>query len=174
MSHILDLALFHILGQGRTGALGASLAALALLADAGLLRPMEGRLETLVTSNQRAMLVPSEERRLLADPKASEKLALEAEAGAALHRIFEAADASGIELVRGDYRLTQETGASYRTYQFTLPVTGEYPEIRQFLAKILADEPALALNGLLMRRDNIETTRVEATLRISLYLEART
>lgn len=172
MSRLADRMFFHVLSLGRVGALGALLVVGALLADAGLLRPMEQRLDALVTGNQRAMLVPAEARRLLPASSEGERPALEPEADEALRRIFNAADAAGIELARGDYRLVHETGVGYRTYQFTLPLSGDYPAIREFVAGLLAEEPALSLNSLLVRRDSIETPQLEAILRFTLYLEA--
>lgn len=171
MSRLMDRMLFHVQRLGRVGALGGALVASALVADVGLLQPMEGQLNTLVVDNQRAMLVPPEERRR---PGAGEvgRTSLEPAADAALGRIFHAAEASGIELARGDYRLVKESGASHRAYQFTLPVVGAYPAIREFIAEVLADEPALALNSVILRRDSIETPDLEAVLRFTLYLEA--
>jgi hypothetical protein len=174
MARLMNIGLFHVSRLGRVGALGAALIAGALAADALVLRPMEARLDALIAANQRALLVPAAERRQRLSAGAAARTALEPEAAAVLRRLFDSADEAGIELARGDYRLVQEQDAGYRRYQLTLPVYGSYPAIRAFLAGVLADEPALALNSLLLRRDAIESADLEATLRFTLFLEAGT
>lgn len=172
MARLIDLGLFHAGRLGWVGAVGTVLLTGALMADAVLLRPMEKRLDGLIAGNQQALLVPAAERRRRQSTEAAQQAVLEPEAAAALRRLFDAADGAGIELARGDYRLVQDQAAGYRPYQLTLPVYGTYPAIRAFLAGVLADEPALALNGLLLRREAIESPDLEATLRFTLYLEA--
>jgi hypothetical protein len=171
VARLIDLTLFQLSRLGWVGGLGAALIGGALVADAVVLGPMEGRLDALIAGNQRALLVPPAERQRRQSTEAAAQAFLEPEAAAALRRLFEAADAAGIELARGDYRLVREQDAGYRRYQFTLPVHGTYPAIREFLAGVLADEPALALNSLLLRRDDIGTVDLESTLRFTLYLE---
>lgn len=170
MVRILDRVIFHVARLGWVGGLGIVLLAGAMGADALLLRPMEAQLDKLVDANQKALLMPAKARQEKTRAQALPEL--EPEAAAALKRVFDAARGEGIELMRGDYRQVQEQGAGFKRYQFTLPVAGTYPEIRAFLSDVLADEPALALNGLLLRRDSIESPEVEATLRFTLYLEA--
>ena len=55
-------------------------------------------------------------------------------------------------------------------YQLTLPVKGSYRQIRGFIAQVLTDVPASALEEIGFRRDTVGTDRIDARLRLTLYL----
>jgi len=85
----------------------------------------------------------------------------------ALHRT---AHAAGLRFDRGDYRPQRDGSGRLLRYQITLPVSGDYPNVRRFLAQALHDEPALALDGVGFQTDqsggDLET-RVQFTLFVS-------
>lgn len=78
-------------------------------------------------------------------------------------------------LNRGDYKLTQikqlqtSQGALAR-YEIVLPVTGQYTQIRQFIAQVLHQLPALALSDMQLKRENAQSPLVEAQLIFVLML----
>lgn len=168
MASAADRLIYHLTRLGRPGAVGAVLLAAALAADAVLVQAMEAERDQLAEANERARLVrPAGER---AQPAAPAELPLSPAAEAALARLFKAAEAAGLSLVQGDYKLSGEAGAGYRRYQLTLPVAGRYPAIRAFLAAALDGDPALALNDLRLARDEIGADELEARLHFTLYL----
>ncbi|OQW68948.1 MAG: hypothetical protein BVN34_05350 [Proteobacteria bacterium ST_bin12] len=79
-------------------------------------------------------------------------------------------------LNRGDYKLTQikqlqtSQGALAR-YEIVLPVTGKYTQIRQFIAQVLHQLPALALSDMQLKRENAQSPLVEAQLIFVLMLK---
>jgi hypothetical protein len=55
-------------------------------------------------------------------------------------------------------------------YQINLPVTGNYPAVRAFVAEALEREPSLALDGMRLTRERMDSGEIEAELRFTLYL----
>jgi hypothetical protein len=51
-----------------------------------------------------------------------------------------------------------------------LPVTGDYPAVRAFVAEALEREPSLALDGMRLVRESMDLGEIEAELRFTLYL----
>lgn len=87
-----------------------------------------------------------------------------------LERIYAAAEKNGVALEVGEYRLVQERGWRLARYQLTLPVKGSYRQIRSFVAQVLTDVPAAALDEIGFRRDAVGTDRIDVRLRLTLYL----
>jgi hypothetical protein len=87
-----------------------------------------------------------------------------------LERIYAAADKNGVALETGEYRLVQEKGWRLARYQLTLPVKGSYGQVRGFIAQVLTDVPASALDEIGIKRDTVGTDRIDVRLRITLYL----
>lgn len=80
-------------------------------------------------------------------------------------------------LNRGDYKLTpisqlQTKHGAFLRYEIVLPVTGQYTQIRQFVAQVLHELPALALNDMQLQRENAQSPSVEARLIFVLLLNA--
>lgn len=87
-----------------------------------------------------------------------------------LERIYAAAEKNGVVLEIGEYRLVQERGWRLARYQLTLPVKGSYQQVRGFVAQVLTDVPAAALDEIGFRRDAAATDRIDVRLRLTLYL----
>lgn len=97
--------------------------------------------------------------------------------------IDKAAFKQGLQLNRGDYKFSQVkqskvignqkiTGNQYASrYEIVLPVTGQYVQIRQFIANVLQSQPALALTSVKIQRENALTANVEAKLVFVLFLQ---
>ena len=80
-----------------------------------------------------------------------------------------------LTLSRGDYKLTQikslqSNQATLARYEIVLPVTGQYVQIRQFIAQVLHELPALALSDLQLKRESAQSPSVEARLIFVLLL----
>jgi Tfp pilus assembly protein PilO len=97
--------------------------------------------------------------------------------------IDKAAFKQGLRLNRGDYKFTQikqskiagnqkVSDNQYASrYEIVLPVTGQYVQIRQFIANVLQSQPALALSSLKIQRENALAANVEARLVFVLFLQ---
>ena len=76
-----------------------------------------------------------------------------------------------VEINSSDYRLVQEKGARLARYEMILPVRGRYPQIRAFIADALRAVPAMAITGMVIKRENVNTEQLDVRLEINLYLD---
>jgi hypothetical protein len=84
----------------------------------------------------------------------------------ALAKLHAIGTATGVAMQSGNYR-TQATGRLER-YELSLPVSGSYAQIRDFLNRALAEIPALSLDQMTLRRDG-KNDAVQADLRLTLH-----
>jgi Tfp pilus assembly protein PilO len=89
-----------------------------------------------------------------------------------LARIYAAAAAKGIALESGEYKLDRKVGERLARYEIVLPVKGSYAQIRGFVAEVLASVPAVALEEVNLRRENVQSPLLDARVRFTLYLGA--
>ena len=96
-------------------------------------------------------------------------------AGASLPKWLRLIDTTALKrhliLNHGDYKLTQSKQGQLQRYEIVLPVSGNYIQIRQFIADVLQQLPALALSDLQIKRDNVMSPIVEARLVFVLFLQ---
>lgn len=91
----------------------------------------------------------------------------------AVGRLFKAAARAGLALDQGEYRLQGGShGAGLLRYRIVLPAQASYPVLRSFLTDTLNANPGLALDGLNLSRDRVETAELKTMLRFTLYLDA--
>lgn len=87
-----------------------------------------------------------------------------------LKRINAAAESKGLVLQSGEYRMQRAAGARLGRYEITLPLKGSYAQIRGFVAEVLAAVPAAVLEEVNLRRENIQSARLEARVRFTVYV----
>ena len=87
-----------------------------------------------------------------------------------LARLYGLAEKLGIELRTADYRLVEPHGAKLYEYVVTLPVSGNYAQIRAFLENALLAVPVLTLDQVSFRRKKTGDLAVDAELRFTLFL----
>ncbi len=87
-----------------------------------------------------------------------------------LEKLVVLASNHGLSLNDGEYKTTQDKVGKLVRYQMTLPVQGEYPQIRKFLAALPTELPAIALENVQFERPKIADPKVEAKIRLVLYL----
>lgn len=94
-----------------------------------------------------------------------------------LTRLFQAAENAGLALDEGSYRTQFESAskgqAGLGRLVISLPVSGNYPAVRGFLAQALNQDPAIALENLRLTREAMSETELTAELRFALYLGGR-
>ncbi len=78
---------------------------------------------------------------------------------------------SGVEINSGDYRLVHEQDSRLSRYQMIMPIRGRYPQIRRFMADALQAVPNMAITGMVIKRENIQTEQLDVRLEIDLYLD---
>jgi Tfp pilus assembly protein PilO len=89
-----------------------------------------------------------------------------------LARINAAAQTMGLSLDLGEYSLAQERGAMLARYQITLPVKGNYRQIRGFIGEVLREVPASSLDDIALRREAIGSELLDARIKLTLYVKA--
>jgi Tfp pilus assembly protein PilO len=83
-----------------------------------------------------------------------------------LHRL---ARRAGLELAQGEYRLERRASGLW-AYRVTLPVSGTYPQLREFIGALLKDMPIASLDALRFERKKPAETQLEAQLRVTLHV----
>lgn len=87
-----------------------------------------------------------------------------------LAKLYEVAQAHGITLRVGEYRLVRVRDAKLMRYQVTLPILGAYPDVRRFVAAALEALPVAALDHVSFERKRIDEGMVDAQIRLTFYL----
>ncbi|MFZ2161166.1 MAG: hypothetical protein WAW02_03005 [Sideroxyarcus sp.] len=88
-----------------------------------------------------------------------------------LGKLVALAERNGLALHEGEYKATRDKVGRLMRLQMVLPVKGDYRQIRSFLAMLPAEIPIIALENVQFSRDSIADSRVEARIRLALFLE---
>lgn len=86
-------------------------------------------------------------------------------------RIAATAERCGLSLDQGEYRPARDSVGRLTRLQMTLPVRGEYRQIRRFLASTGTAVPIVSLEQVQFERQKVGDPQVDATIRLVLYLE---
>jgi hypothetical protein len=86
-----------------------------------------------------------------------------------LQQVHRLARAAGLELAQGEYRLERPAYGLW-AYRLTLPVRGTYPQLRGFVAALLANMRTASIEALRFERKKAAEAELDAQLRITLYL----
>ena len=86
-----------------------------------------------------------------------------------LGSIYSVAEASGVGLKQAEYH-PDGNDKSRVKYGMIFPVQGEYAKIRYFVARVLADHHAIALDQISFQRDKISDPILKAEIRFTLFL----
>ncbi len=160
---------------GSVALLAIGLLGLGLLVLAGVIRPLEARLERLET-------------RLWADGRKATESTRRGTPSAKLAafygyfdrkesqvdwlaKLYGSAQAAGLNLRAADYRRLDTDGRVIR-YEITLPLSGTYAQLRTFLEDVLEENPILSLDQLSMRRKRVNDTLVDAEAVLTIHLLA--
>lgn len=89
---------------------------------------------------------------------------------AQLARLHQIAQANGIVLRQGEYKLQREADSRLVQYRIVLPVQGPYLRLRRFMGAVLEAMPALALDQVSFERKLVGEEVIEAQMRFTLFL----
>lgn len=87
-----------------------------------------------------------------------------------MEKLVALAESRGLRLDQAEYQATPDKVGKLVRFQMTLPLKGQYPQIRRFLAALPGEIPVMALEKVQFERQNITDPEVEASLRLVLYL----
>ena len=85
-----------------------------------------------------------------------------------LAKLYAIGKATGVELQSASYKL-QAGGGRIERYEIVVPVSGSYPQMRDFLKRSLAEIPVLSLDQISLRRESRKEGAVHAELRMTLH-----
>jgi Tfp pilus assembly protein PilO len=86
-----------------------------------------------------------------------------------LASIYSVAESSGVGLKQAEYH-PDINDKSRVEYVMDFPVQGDYARIRYFVARVLADHPAIALDQINFQRDKISDPILKADIRFTLFI----
>jgi hypothetical protein len=87
---------------------------------------------------------------------------------AELERLHGLARGARLELAQGEYRLERRPAGLW-AYRVTLPVRGNYGQVRNFISAVLKDMPGASIDALRFDRKKADDAQLEAQLRLTLY-----
>ncbi|MFA6971932.1 MAG: GspMb/PilO family protein [Gallionella sp.] len=90
-----------------------------------------------------------------------------------IEKIFTLAHDQGISLDQGEYKLSSDKVGKLMRFQMSLPIKGEYPQIRKYLDSLLAEIPVVSLEHLQLERQKVGDPALEAKIRLALYMEQK-
>lgn len=83
--------------------------------------------------------------------------------------LLKQADAAHLSIDTGKYEATALKSGGVTSYQVSFPVSGPYPQVRQFIDATLTALPSVALSELSLTRKTIGDGSVEAQIRLTLF-----
>jgi hypothetical protein len=113
-------------------------------------------------------LIPSPEAQLALF---YQKFPAEGDASLWIGKLVALAASRGINLNDGEYKATRDKVGKLVRFQMTLPVNGTYLQIRKFLSDLQGTLPVIALENVQFERQKVADPKVEATIKLVLYLE---
>lgn len=86
-----------------------------------------------------------------------------------LARIDQDAAREHLVLAQGDYRVVRDRLGLITRYQIALPIRGSYPQVVNFVQRVLKDVPIAAVESLSFERQQIGDPQLDAKLRLTLF-----
>ena len=71
-----------------------------------------------------------------------------------------------------EIKITIDKNGRLLAYEIGLPVRGTYTQVRKFIADVLEQIPAIALDEIVIKREAINVNRIDASIRFTLFLNA--
>jgi hypothetical protein len=90
-----------------------------------------------------------------------------------LESLGQVAARNGVRLESGEFKLVTESNSRIGQYQMAFPVKAEYQQVRKFLRQVLKEHPQIALEEIGFRRENPDSSALEARVRFTLYVLER-
>jgi len=86
-----------------------------------------------------------------------------------LAKLYAIGRATGVELQSASYK-TQGAAGRLERYEMTIPLTGSYTQMREFLQRALSEIPVLSLDQITLKRQHRREGDVQAELRLTLHM----
>lgn len=182
-SHALQDAVTMLRASGWPGVVGAVCLAIAAGAAAWWLPAMRRESAALAAAadaaEQRTRRI-AQQRRTTTDAPVSSAQRFRAAFPSALDRqdrlaaMLALAAERQLEPRRSEFQLSLDRDLGLLRYTVTMPLSGPYDQVRDFIEAVHARDPALSLDRLRLRRASAGTSVVETDLTWSLYMRTGT
>lgn len=83
--------------------------------------------------------------------------------------LLTAAEAAGLTVAKADYRVQPDPAAGFLRYRVSMPLRGPAAKVLPFIQQAMRVDPALALEGIQIKRDSPESSEIEVSLRWVLF-----
>jgi hypothetical protein len=164
------LVAWHISRSGRTGLVGIGLALASAvfffsthLQVANEAAALRSQLSEARTNAPKVAPLASEAAQTL------RHLPARADMPVLLGVLLTQADEAKLSLDTGKYEAALSKSGDITRYRVSFPVTGPYPQVRQFIDAVLVALPAVSITELNIERKTIVDGQVEARLRLTFY-----
>jgi hypothetical protein len=87
-----------------------------------------------------------------------------------LAKLYAIGRATGVELQSANYKTQSAPAGRLERYEITIPLTGSYTQMREFLKRALAEIPVLSLDQVTLKRENRREGMLRAELRLTLHM----
>jgi Tfp pilus assembly protein PilO len=87
-------------------------------------------------------------------------------------KIAAIAERHGLELQQVDYKVSRDKIGRLTRFQMSLPLTGEYPKVRNFLSSLRAEIPIVSLEQVEFERQKVGDPKVDAKVQLVIFLES--
>lgn len=162
---------------GRQGMAGIVLLALAGAFQAFILAPLEQEVSVMHRHLDEAHAKSSLQSRTYSLGTFQNELTLffdslpaEEDVTDILGSIYSIAEGIGVTLNQAEYHPENGKNKPRIEYRMVFPVQGDYAKIRYFVARVLADHSAIALDQVNFQRDRISDPILKADIRMTLFL----
>jgi len=91
-----------------------------------------------------------------------------------LMTIHRAAQTVGLQLGSADYQVADAHDLPLQELRITLPLSGPYISVRQFLAAVLEQIPTAAVEELRFQRPRIDSMTLDAEVHLTVFMPPRT
>jgi hypothetical protein len=88
----------------------------------------------------------------------------------ALGQLLKTAASHSLSLNEGEYTVTRETAGKLVRFQIVLPLRGNYPQVRSFLAALAHEVPGMALENAQFERRGLSDPALDVKLKFVLFL----
>ncbi|GJL73189.1 MAG: hypothetical protein NMNS01_23880 [Nitrosomonas sp.] len=182
LRHILPRLRWEASRLGTIGKIGLGLLVIAVVLLFTMVFPQETTVQTLKSRAETLQAQPLSQSQKASRPtqKISDNQALQIfydffphidSSPFWIRELTKIAKSHRVEINSSDYRLVKEKDDKLARYEMILPVRGRYPQIRAFIADALQEVPAMAISGMVIKRDNVKTEQLDVRLEINLYLD---
>lgn len=182
LRHILPRLSWEASRLGTIGKIGLGLLVIAVVLLFTMVFPQETTVQTLKSRAETLQAQPLSQSQKASRPtqKISDNQALQIfydffphidSSPFWIRELTKIAKSHRVEINSSDYRLVKEKDDKLARYEMILPVRGRYPQIRAFIADALQEVPAMAISGMVIKRDNVKTEQLDVRLEINLYLD---